>query len=281
MIIEKVMTSDLKFVEVPGTRNTVLEKMRETGLSGFPVVKKGTKRVVGYISRSDLLKKPNEGQISMLMTENPSTLDPTQSIEKAVKTLRTMNLRRIPIVKDNKLVGMLSVTDLISKAIPSLDLTSPIAPYVKKRVTTIWDQTPIRVAFQIMRIANKSLLPAINEAGALTGLISETELLHHAKVVREDSKSGMDTGSEGEKWAWDTTRTIYITTQKLTFPEGLLVKDIMKTDVVTVHEETPIIDCARKMNEYKMDQIPVLDASGEIIGIIIDLDLIRVLETEE
>ncbi|MHA2406811.1 MAG: CBS domain-containing protein [Candidatus Ranarchaeia archaeon] len=277
MRIEKVMTTDVDYVEVPGVRAGLLEKMKTTGHNGFPVVKKGSKKVVGFISRSNLLKNPNETQLALIMNPNPISLTPFQTIDVAAEKMRELGIRRFPIVKKDKLVGIISVSDLITKAIAKSTISGNIGPFVKKRATTVWDQTPIRVAHHIMRIANKQILPAINDSGTLTGIVSDSELLQHAKIVREEKKSDTSIGSEGDKWAWDASGTLYITKNKLTFPEKLTVKDIMVTKIVTVNEETPIPDCAKKMSELDLDQLPVLDAHGTISGVIIDTDLIQVL----
>ncbi|MHA1916729.1 MAG: CBS domain-containing protein [Candidatus Ranarchaeia archaeon] len=281
MKLSKVMETDVLYVEVPGNRKLVLKLMKESGHTGIPVVKKGTKKVVGFVSRSNLLKKPNETQIAALMSENITTLGPNQSVAVAVKIIRDTNIRRIPIVENDNLVGILTIGDLIKKAIPNLEIKDPIAPYVKKRVTTIWDHAPIMIAQHVMRFANKQVLPAISESGILTGIISETELIQNADIIRKDLKSAMNIGSEGEKWEWNTGGTLYITKNVLTFPKNLLVKDIMISKIITVNEETSVHDCASKMVELGLDQIPVLDVKGDLMGTIIDIDLIKVLEKKE
>ena len=45
-------------------------------------------------------------------------------------------------------------------------------------------------------------------------------------------------------------------------------KDIMTTQVVSVKPETSVIEIAQKLMDHKISAVPVLDASGRLIGIV-------------
>jgi CBS domain-containing protein len=55
---------------------------------------------------------------------------------------------------------------------------------------------------------------------------------------------------------------------------SLKVRDLMTTDAVTVAPDTPVHEVARLMEERAISGIPVVNASGEVVGIVTDLDLI-------
>ncbi len=54
------MTQDVVSVEIPGNRDDVLKILKRTGISGVPVIK--DEKIVGIITRKDLLRKPDETQ---------------------------------------------------------------------------------------------------------------------------------------------------------------------------------------------------------------------------
>ncbi|MBA3036981.1 MAG: CBS domain-containing protein [Desulfobacterium sp.] len=54
----------------------------------------------------------------------------------------------------------------------------------------------------------------------------------------------------------------------------LIVKDIMKTDVITVMPETEIIHAAKILLENHINGVPVLDKSGKLAGILCQSDII-------
>ena len=111
MLVKDYMTSDVVNVDIPGNRDDVLKILKRTGISGVPVLK--NKKLVGIITRKDLLRKPEETQLGLLMTSKPITIGPDTDIRDAARLLVTHRIRRLPVVEDNKLAGLLSVADLI------------------------------------------------------------------------------------------------------------------------------------------------------------------------
>ena len=55
----------------------------------------------------------------------------------------------------------------------------------------------------------------------------------------------------------------------------MLAKDVMKTDLVTVGENTPVKEIARKMLDHDISGLPVVNGQGEILGVVSELDLMR------
>ncbi|MHA1839093.1 MAG: CBS domain-containing protein [Candidatus Ranarchaeia archaeon] len=281
MRVEKVMSTEVDYVEVPGTREEVLERFRETGRVGFPVVKKGTQELVGLITQSDLMTHPDENQIGILMTRDPLTLKPGSPISRAAKIFLNEAVRRIPITKDGKLVGILTVHDLVNKVVARMEGYQPIKPYIKKRITCVWHNTPLTVAAEIMRLAQKQAVPVLDDDGKLIGMITDVELLRQSQVVMQKKKSAIASAGESEKWAWDASGVLYIEKRLLKLPSDVLVKDAMMPELITVNEHTSIADCAKKMFEKNIDTIPVMTTDNELGGVIRDLDLLKTLLPNE
>ena len=55
----------------------------------------------------------------------------------------------------------------------------------------------------------------------------------------------------------------------------MLAKDVMKTELVTVGENTPVKEIARKMLDHDISGLPVVNGQGEILGVVSELDLMR------
>ena len=55
----------------------------------------------------------------------------------------------------------------------------------------------------------------------------------------------------------------------------MLAKDVMKTELVTVGEDTPVKEIARKMLDHDISGLPVVNEQGEILGVVSELDLMR------
>ncbi|MBK9314071.1 MAG: CBS domain-containing protein [Acidobacteria bacterium] len=55
----------------------------------------------------------------------------------------------------------------------------------------------------------------------------------------------------------------------------LNASDVMIRDVITVAESTPIKEVARLFNEKKITGAPVVNAEGELVGVLSETDIIR------
>ena len=113
MMVKDCMQSDVIHVSVPGTREDVLQIMADQQVNGLPVVKKGSKTLVGIVTRTDLLRKADENQLAMLMVRDPETVKPRTDIKTALKIMLEKRYRRLPVVEKDELVGLLSVPDIL------------------------------------------------------------------------------------------------------------------------------------------------------------------------
>jgi len=75
----------------------------------------------GIVTERDLTRRiiaagldPNETPLADIMTANPSTLDPSDSVVEAMEVMRKGRLRHLPVRKDDKVLGMVSIRDLFA-----------------------------------------------------------------------------------------------------------------------------------------------------------------------
>ena len=60
----------------------------------------------------------------------------------------------------------------------------------------------------------------------------------------------------------------------------MFAKDVMTTSVITVGPDTSVRDVAKTLADKRISAVPVLDAEGNMIGIVSEGDLIRRTETQ-
>ncbi len=123
--VEEIMTRDVVTCDANDRVNKVLDKMRDSGYSGLPVLKNG--KLVGVITRKDIIKagyarleredekgvKKKAPRVETLMSTPPITVSPKDEIKKAMEILVERNIGRLPVVEDGKLVGIVSRDDII------------------------------------------------------------------------------------------------------------------------------------------------------------------------
>ncbi|MBI5253225.1 MAG: CBS domain-containing protein [Euryarchaeota archaeon] len=276
MKIEEIMTGDVVYAEVPGSAAEALELVIKKNLSGVPVVKRGTKELIGIVTRNDFSRRPEETQLALLMTRDVAMITPETDIKEAAKIFLERRFRRLPVVKNSELLGIVTVSDVIWRAVAKMQTEETIEKYMSKNITAIWEGTPLKVAYELMRLSGARALPVLNSEGSLCGIVADTDLLKVAQLTESTLKSEMSAGSEGDKWGWDSKNVIYITKKRLELPE-MAVKDVMIKNVVSATKKTSVSECAKKMAKMKVEQVPVIDAEGNIIGMIRDVDLLKAI----
>jgi len=277
MLVKEVMSENIHFIQVPGNRLNALELMREKNVSGLPVVKSGTKKLVGIVTRSDLVENPDEEQIALIMTRDLLTVSPDNNIKDAAQLMIKNGIRRVPVVQDSELVGIITAFDLIEKALWKLDIKEPVKDYMLKDMPTTWERTPLNVAFEIMRYSHLKFLLALNKDGKLSGILTETDFINESEVVSERTVHNTSVGTEGDKWSWDSTNVLYVIKNRLKFSDKE-VKDVAVGDLVIATTRTTVTECANKMRHHNIEQIPVIDVEGELAGIVRATDIIKAIK---
>lgn len=276
MTVDDIMIRSVKSIEIPGTRDEVLELMQKERISAVPVVKEGA--LVGIVTRIDLLKHPEEEQIAMLMTRNPITITPEAPLNEAAKILMQTGLRRLPVVVKSKLVGIVTVADIVG-AIGQMEITDPIRNYIRESCVAIWEDTPVPVASEIIRLSKRDALPVLNTKRELTGIITITDVINLSRIEDSVEKSDMSSGADEDKWTWESMRdtmSLYYGVSRISLPD-VPIKSVMIKEVITAFHKTPVSDCAKKMRRNRIEQMPVITADNKLDGLLLDRELLGVI----
>ena len=119
---------------------TVLEAlmvMAEKNVGALPVVEGG--QVVGIVSERDYARKMVlKGRSSVgtevreIMSSPVITVDSHQNVETCMSMMTNSHLRHLPVVEDGKLLGLLSIGDLVKEAIAEqADLIRQLEQYIR------------------------------------------------------------------------------------------------------------------------------------------------------
>jgi CBS domain-containing protein len=115
--VADVMTRDVLTVEPSATIGEAAEKMIDAGV-GAVVVTEDLARIVGIVTERDLMRaaaqraRPAEARVRQWMTETVVTIEPETTIEEAAKIMFAHNFRHLPVVKDGRSLGIVSLRRL-------------------------------------------------------------------------------------------------------------------------------------------------------------------------
>jgi len=138
MLVHEVMSAGLVTVRKTDTIRSAVVKMMNRNCGAIPVVE-GDARLIGMVTLRDVLLPlyPNYGdyihdnvrsrdfvemeegypqvlggKVEEIMSQNPLTVAPHDPVLEAASYMGLKNFRRIPVVDNGRLVGMLSIGDI-------------------------------------------------------------------------------------------------------------------------------------------------------------------------
>ncbi|MBW6517251.1 MAG: CBS domain-containing protein [ANME-2 cluster archaeon] len=276
--VEDIMVRDVAYASLPGSRDEVLEILKNKHVSGVPVVKKD--ELVGIVTRTDLLKYPEEEQLAILMRRDPITIKPGESIVDAARTILEHKVRRLPVVENSTLVGLITIADIVG-AIAGLSISEPIGDIISDQTIVIWDKTPVSVVGMIMEMAEVKAAPVVNVNREVLGVINDKDLINISVIEDSLGHSDMSAGSDDDAWTWESMRdtmSLYYSVSRIKLPDSTVSEVInLKREPVTVVPNTTVSDAARKMKRNNIDQMPVLSGRNKLIGMLHDFDLLKAL----
>ncbi|MFC4552149.1 MULTISPECIES: CBS domain-containing protein [Halorussus] len=281
MKVGEAMTprSEVVTVELPGTRDDVLEYLQERSFSSVPVVKNDDgEQFRGLISRDDLIENPDEDQLALLMREVPTTTQDA-TIEEVAALMVEEGTRRVPVV-DGELEGIVTVTDVVRAiADGDADGETPVGDLAARDINTTYVETPLTVAERELYYANVPYAIVLDEEGEMEGVLTEVDIIDVARVVEGEEETGESLANEDDEWMWEGIKAVgnrYLPTRNVEIPAAP-VGEFMTADVVTVSANKTAMDAARTMLRHDIEQIPLV-SGDELVGIVRDINLLEALE---
>jgi acetoin utilization protein AcuB len=111
MLVVERMTSDPVTVTGQATVEEALATINKHALHHLPVVDERG-RLVGIVSEKDLLRANSEMQVAQVMTRDVVTVTEYTALEDAARVMADRTISSLPVMRNGKLVGIITETDL-------------------------------------------------------------------------------------------------------------------------------------------------------------------------
>ncbi|UCE39654.1 MAG: CBS domain-containing protein [Thermoplasmata archaeon] len=272
------MTKKPIMAEAPGSRSKVLKLLVQHNITGVPVVKEGTTKYVGFVSRQDIFAKPDVEQLALIVNKDHPYVVTKDDVRKAAKILVEKGLHHLPVVSNKKLAGIVTPTDLLT-IVEKENYKGSIEKLVRRPCIPIYEGTPLTVVAAIIKITNAYAFPVLDDDSRLSGIITDRDIFNLSVVDGSTAISDLGSGEDEDVWTWEGMRNImklYYEVSKITLPK-IPVKEIMVRDPVTVFRKTPISEAARIMRKNDFGQLPIRDSDDKLIAMVDELDVVACL----
>jgi CBS domain-containing protein len=124
VLVRDVMSKDVRVVRPDTSIKEVVATMNKFDIGSIIIVQGD--RPVGIITERDILRRlvepclaPETLTARQIMTSPVLTISETASIEETAKLMARKGVKRLPVINNGKIVGMITYTDIVAK-VPTL-----------------------------------------------------------------------------------------------------------------------------------------------------------------
>jgi len=124
VLVRDVMSKDIRVVRPDTSVKEVVATMNKFDIGSIVVVQGD--RPVGIITERDILRRlvepclaPETLTARQIMSSPVLTISETANIDETAKLMARKRVKRLPVINNGKLVGMITYTDLVAK-VPTL-----------------------------------------------------------------------------------------------------------------------------------------------------------------
>ncbi len=194
---EMIMSKKAVSIRTTGSIRQAVNLMMKRGVGGVPVVDRKN-RVWAIVTERDLIrvfsKKLTGRKIGETMSREVASVSPNTSLRVASRKMIREGFRRLPIVERKKLIGILTVKDIVRffgtgevyKHLKS-GAMRPVLDTLVNRIgtrglVTVAPDLDVEEAARLMTRTGVGALPVLDEEKRMVGIITERDLL---KMIRK------------------------------------------------------------------------------------------------
>ena len=133
MKVRDIMTKDVVFANKDDSVLTVAKLMKHHNVGAIPIVENAEK-VLGMVTDRDIVLNmadynfdPANTFALKLMTDKLYTVKPEADLSSTLALMKKQQIRRLPVMEDNKLVGMLSIGDIAVRSDYNMEMSEAIS----------------------------------------------------------------------------------------------------------------------------------------------------------
>ncbi len=256
MKIKQVMTKKIINVNKNDDLRYVLDLMEKHDITKIPVM--DDHRLIGIVTDNKIADKlgsiRSKGvpaarmHASSVIDKNFDPVAPDDEVESILKTVGEPGLTMLPVIEKDKLVGVITKANLL----PLINSKKKIKEVMNEEIHSVSPEDRVVHARRILLDNDIARMPVVNE-GKVVGIVSDCEIAFAFAKIKKSFSLGQ---------------------QHYRIRE-LLVKDVMKKNVVTLPEDATIKDAADLMIKQDIGCIPIIDNKDKVRGMVTRTDLLK------
>ncbi len=130
-------------------------------------------------------------KISEIMSENPMVVTPNVTMRDVKNMMKEGGISGIPVVKKKRLIGIISVEDLLN-ALENGLMDDSVENHMSKNPVILEEQMPISFAIDYFDNYSYNRFPVLNEKQELVGIITSRDIIMHMLGVMNKEISRLE-----------------------------------------------------------------------------------------
>ncbi len=191
-----------------------------------------------------------------IATKNVVTIGEKEKVVDALRKMVELDIRRLPIVRDKTLLGIITALDILDAIYASVESGSkslysdvymrPAIELATRNVITARPDMTVGEAISLFLKHNFGSMPIVDESGNLVGIFTE----------------------------WDAMKIV----AQAGFPHQ--VRDIMTRIVYVLTRYSTVMDALEGITVYRFRRYPIVDEKGKVIAMLHAKDVLRYFADE-
>jgi PAS domain S-box-containing protein len=251
LVLGDMMSTDVATIH---PNDTVAQASKIMSMKNIScIIAMENQEVAGIITETDLLKRvviknrdSSKTKVSEIISKPVVTVPYEMSILEASKMLSQHNVKRLPVLKDDKLAGVVTQTDLV-RALTWYGMWKNVSEIMNKKVAFIEKKAKVSDAAKVMGDRNISCI-VVKEEEEVIGVVTERDLLNRVVAQQCDARE-------------------------------LSVEKIMSSPVVTIPSSFSVFSASRALEEMNIRRLVIMEGK-KLRGIITQTDIFEAIKNK-
>ncbi len=260
MQVSEIMKKELIVIDSEAKVSEAISKMTDNDIQQIPVM--SGKNFTGVITYKNILRKGSIKSNSRVLnfTIVAPSVSPESDVIEVIKLIKESGLNAIPVLKNNKLEGLVTRFDVLRHLAEVLPHAGRIKNFeiMKTDVITVETGDELDVAVQKMRDLDEFEIP-VTKNDKLAGILSLKDVITNETIVKQKVSFGEYTSGKVKV--------------------EILAGSIMGNAVSTTEDDN-VTETADLLLKNRLHIIPIVDSSMKVTGIVGIVDILNIIKDE-
>ena len=251
LAVADVMSRNVATISPDETVVSAAKMMSERRISCLAVINGG--QVAGILTETDMLRRvAGNGRhfyrtrLEQIMSHSVKSVFPDMSVLEASEIMSEMRIKRLPIIEQGELVGIVTQTDLV-RALTSYGLWRNVSEIMSRNAAVIPDDATVAEAAELMTLRRISCIVVL-DGGEAAGVLTQKDMIRRVVALQRD-------------------------------PARVRVQDVMSSPVTSILANCSIFSASKMMEEMNIRRLVVTE-DKRLAGVVTQTDIFMAVRSK-